>query len=262
MRHDRLQRFLRLSSLLMLLIGGLSGCSAVGYVKALNPTLFGMEQIAANIYADSAMPDEARRGLVTNVVEAKDRIAEVYGVAVSTPEIVACSTQTCFESFGGGRQRALTFGNRVLLSPRGSTVHIVSHEWSHAELNARLGWLTRWVLGDLPSWFDEGLAVAVSGEPMHSEEVWQTVEQRALPRPELTELISNGDWSRAVVRYGDVQAAIEGNPDHPMVVYPMVGHEVRGWLAQNGRPGLLALIERLRNGDRFDAAYKQPLPSD
>ncbi len=153
-----------------------------------------MEQIAANIYVDSAMPDEARRGLVNNVAEAKSRIAEVYGVAISTPEIVACSTQTCFESFGGGRQRALTFGNQMLLSPRGLTVHIVSHEWSHTEMNARLGWLTRWVLGDLPSWFDEGLAVAVSGEPMHSEEVWQTVEQRGLPRPELTELISNGDW--------------------------------------------------------------------
>ncbi|UEM24879.1 hypothetical protein JL100_034645 (plasmid) [Skermanella mucosa] len=245
----------------MLFIGGLGGCSAVGYAKALNPELFGMERIAEGIYVDSSMSDEVRRALVTNVAEARSRIAEVYGAAVSTPDIVACSTQSCFESFGGGRQRALAFGDRMLLSPRGSTVHMVSHEWSHTELSARLGWLTRWVLGDLPSWFDEGLAVAVSGEPMHSEEVWRTVERRALPRPELTELMSNGDWSRAVVRYGDVQAAIEGNPDHPMVVYPMVGHEVRGWLARNGRAGLLALIERLRNGDRFDAAYRQPLPS-
>jgi hypothetical protein len=255
-QHDRLWGFVRFAALLVLLGMGLGGCSAVGYAKALAPTMFRMERVEANIYVDDTMPEEARKAFIATVAEARVRLTGVYGTVVSTPDILACSTQHCFESFGGGRQRALAFGDRMLLSPRGTTVPMVTHEWSHTELLARLGWFTKWIAGDLPAWFDEGLAVATSDEPLHSEEVWRAVEQRGLPRPALGELVSLTEWNRAVVRYGDAKAAMDDDPEHLMVIYPMAGHEVRQWLARAGRAGLLTLIDGIRNGERFDAAYR------
>jgi hypothetical protein len=245
----------------MVVAGGLAGCSTIGHAKAFAPDLFGMEAVTPNLHVDADMTPEARLNLIASVTEAEARVAAVYGSVQSKPDIVACSTRKCFESFGGGRQRALAIGGTILLAPRGNTTSMIAHEWSHTELHARLGWIALWITGDLPAWFDEGLAVAVSGDPLHSEEVWRVVEQSQSPRPLLTNLVTLSDWNRAVVTYGDVAASMAaenetGTPAPPMVVYPMVGHVVRGWLKDAGQAGLLALIAQVREGGAFGPAYR------
>jgi hypothetical protein len=153
---------------------------------------------------------------------------------------------------------AKVYGNRILLSPRGPDWHFLAHEWSHAEIRQRMSfgaWLR------LPQWFDEGLAVAISEAPEHSEAHWQWLLAKHIPHPspqDLRSYQSLHQWLAAVGRYGEkdnVARKAQGLPEiRP--VYAAAGHEVRPWLAAAGTPGLLKLIQRLNEGEEFAPVYQ------
>lgn len=85
------------------------------------------------------------------------------------PRLVVCATQESFNRRIGadprGRATGAVFLNRIYLSPRsfdeGAHSGVIRHELSHLHLRQHLGAL-RGVLG-IPRWFQEGLAVHVSG---------------------------------------------------------------------------------------------------
>lgn len=98
---------------------------------------------------------------------------------------------------------ARVFGQRILQSPRGLNCHFLAHEWSHAEMSTRLT-LLAWKR--MPQWFDEGLAVALSEAPEHSENHWQFLINTHIPRPTRDELLnyqSLQQWLAGVHRFGD-----------------------------------------------------------
>ena len=99
----------------------------------------------------------------------------------------ACVTEKCYAAFGGRGSVARVFGQRILLSPRGLNWHFLAHEWSHAEMSTRL---TLFAWKRMPSWFDEGLAVAISEAPEHSENHWQFLINTHIPRPTRDELLT------------------------------------------------------------------------
>lgn len=178
----------------------------------------------------------------------------MYGTIISTPDIIACSTEVCFHKFGGKSSRARNYGGSTFLfSPRGLTPQIISHEWSHNELYVRVDsiWKTR----NIPQCFDEGLAVVVSHEPSHSQQVWQRIKQKGLPVPSLNELLSLTDWYTAIEKYGDHQRS-KSNPEKLKVVYATSGNEVRQWLNQVGQKGLLQLIKPIKSGEEFTVTYQ------
>lgn len=230
--------------------GGFVFRNELRLLRVFAPEAFGMITAGDGLYVDPAMTAEqtaAVRGLRQS---AEDRLREAFQDVITAPSIIACATEECFRSFGGNAQRALSFGDRaILLSPRGLTLPILTHERSHNELYARL-WGWRGAFLTVPRWFDEGLAVVVSNEPTHSEAVWNDIERLGLARPALTELIGFGDWGRAVRTYGN------GNPQSLKIVYATAGHEVRRWYAKAGPAGLARLIVQIRAGQDFDSAYR------
>ena len=153
--------------------------------------------------------------------------------------------------------KAKVYGNSILLSPRGLNCHYLAHEWSHDELRTRLTFRAWW---QLPQWFNEGLAVAISEAPAHSEAHWQFLVDSGISRPTRAELLSYQtlrQWLDAVHHYGIVpnkerkaKGLAEIRP-----VYTAAGHEVRPWLAQAGTQGLLELIQRLNEGQVLDEVY-------
>ena len=48
----------------------------------------------------------------------------------------------------------------------GSFDHLLAHEFSHVELHAQIG-VFRLLMGAIPAWFDEGLAVIVADDPRY-----------------------------------------------------------------------------------------------
>ncbi len=243
----------------LLAVSLLCGCSVLQGGKLLAPESFGFTQVAPSIYVEAGADKTAGSNLRAAVNKAEEAIRLAYGTVNSHPVVHACITEECYEAFGGRGSVAKVYGDRILLSPRGLNWHFLAHEWSHAEMRSRLTLHAGW---HLPQWFDEGVAVAISEAPEHSESHWQFLVAANVPRPtreELHTFKSLRQWLDAVHRYGEdknVQRKAKGEPEiRP--VYSAAGHELRHWLAEVGSPGLLALIARLNDGEDFESAYQK-----
>ncbi|WP_285774039.1 LuxR C-terminal-related transcriptional regulator [Microtetraspora sp. NBRC 13810] len=194
------------------------------------PGCYGMKQVRPGLYLEPGLP-AARERQVTEVVDAAGRrVADFYGGRRSSPDILACLTDTCYQKIGGGRERGIAVLNRaVMLSPNGIDPVIAAHEMSHVELHARLGSGA----GPMPQWFDEGLAVVVSGDPRYLKPETagnrcRVSTQEALPR-------TLDDWLRTAKADRDT--------------YAKAACRVSRWLQANGGSrAVLELIEHLAGG--------------
>ncbi len=237
--------------LLIAFVLTIEGCSSFRGVKTYAPTYFGMERIADHVFVDKTMQERLRSNLLVQYKVAENNIRIVYGDIQTHPNVVACSTENCFRRFGGNAERAKSFGSdALLLSPRALTAPLISHEWSHNELYSRFDDIKQ-----IPTWFDEGLAVTISKEPTQSEKAWLEIIASGIPTPKLDELTTLEDWLKAVNKYGE-HKIIKENPRRLKAVYATAGHEVRPWLNCAGSKGLLELIKLTNSGKNFYNSYK------
>lgn len=246
--------------LFFVLLVFLCGCTDINRAKAylLPPTALGMEEVAPKVFANEEMSLVQREDFSRIVIEARRKISDFYGGILSQPEILACSTEECFVGLGGGKPRGIDLGkSKILISPRGLTVPILTHEWSHAELRTRMDAKMDGVFGisSIPTWFDEGLAVVVSEEPNHSEKVWEEIVAAKIAAPNIEDLVSLKEWNKAVGQFGDADCAM-GILGKFYVVYATAGHEVRKWYLRVGRAGLLKLIDKVKSGEDFEKSFK------
>ncbi len=230
-----------------------SGCSTLKSTRVFTPETFGMEKISEKIYVDKDMSDTLRLDLKESYKDARQRVVHVYGGIHSNPDVIACSTEKCFQKFGGITARAVSFGSTAfLLSPRGLTPEIISHEWSHNELYVRIDSFLKW--RKIPQWFDGGLAVVVSNEPTHSQAAWDEIRRSNVPVPTLDELVTLKDWHKAIKKYGEYKST-ENNPEKLRVVYATAGNEIRQWYRATGQKGLQDLIRAVKSGEHFSDIY-------
>jgi len=222
-----------------------SGCNTMKQKQArlLDPTSYGMEQIAPRVYVGKEILADQRKQLLQSVETARQRVAAFYGGLVSDPTIYGCATRECIEFFGGMGDGYAVKATGILLWPKSLIPEAIAHEWSHIELYARLD--GRW--GGMPGWFNEGLAVVVSDLPHHSEAVYQEAVSSGYPIPLLSDLAGR-QWTPSFMKRYE-------NPKGLNIVYSTVGHEVRMWYQRVGQQGLLKLIEALKSGERFSAVY-------
>ncbi|TFW06799.1 hypothetical protein E4K72_09730 [Oxalobacteraceae bacterium OM1] len=252
----------RLNLTLLFALTLLSGCSVLQGGELYAPETFGLVPVAPNVYIERDADDRTKAILSDAAVRAHAAITHTFGDAQAAPVINACVTERCFWSFGGRGEFAKVYGKRILLSPRALNWHFIAHEWSHAEMSTRLN-VFAWKR--MPQWFDDGLAVTVSEAPEHSEQHWRFLVESNIPRPgpdELHSLKSLGQWLDAVRRYSDnknIERRARGEQEIHSV-YAAAGHEVRPWLVAAGTPGLLALIQRLNDGETFERAYDAGSP--
>ncbi|MEW5823998.1 MAG: hypothetical protein AB1766_06580 [Pseudomonadota bacterium] len=235
----------------------LAGCANVKGLKLLAPEPFGLRALAPDVYIESSADEQAVLDLHSALFRAREAVHVAYGGVASHPIVHACVTEDCYARFGGQGSRAKVYGDYILLSPRGLSWHFLAHEWSHAELRTRLNFRAWWAL---PVWFDEGLAVAVSEAPEHSEAHWQFLVANDIPRPSREALLActtGRQWLDAVRRYGERPNAERRARGEPEIrpVYAAAGHELRLWLSRVGDAGLRSLIERLNDGESFERVY-------
>jgi hypothetical protein len=251
-RNKDLNRKFSLIVILLLAVV-LTGCSTARKFKVMLPAgWIGMENLAGDVYVDPTMKTEQRRNLLAEVAKAKTKTIAIWGSIETKPEIYACSSETCFQSFGGSTNRANAIGNsKILLSPRALNAAMISHEWSHNELYQRVGGFMPW--RRIPNWFDEGVAVIVSADERHGEAAWLEIDRNDIETPGLDVLTTHHEWIAAVKKYRNPQI----NPDNLSVVYATAGHEVRVWYKTAGQRGLLYVIAQVKDGAPFDKAYEQ-----
>ncbi|GIH60532.1 hypothetical protein [Microbispora siamensis] len=201
------------------------------------PGCYGLERLAPDVYAESGLPPFRRRQVVATVEEAERRVRAFYGGRQASPRILACLSDRCYRRIGGGGERGVAVLNRaVMLAPNGVDPVIASHEMSHVELHDRL------VTNDaVPQWFDEGLAVLVSGDPRYLAP--DTAADRCLATTDAALPVTLDAWLRAA---GADQRT-----------YAKAACRVSRWVTANGGPhAVLDLVRRLNAGETFGAVTK------
>jgi hypothetical protein len=238
-------------ALLAACAASLTACGALHNARMWFPNASGMDEVNARLYVEPAMSGPQREALQHQIELGRAQVEAFYGSVTTTPYFVACVTTQCAVRFGSYGEPATAFGDMAIrLSRSGRLTQLVAHEWSHAELFRRAGGWRH--IGKIPRWFDEGVAVVVADEALHSPANWQEIARRGMPTPPLTELVSRSDWAAAVRKYGETRG---DDPSNLRVVYSTAGHEVRTFLACAGSAGVGAVLDAVRAGEPFGAAY-------
>lgn len=235
----------------------LGGCSDLAGAKLLLPERYGLTKVEDGLYIEKGSSEESKSHLRSAMSDAEAAIKAAYGSVQSKPIVNACLTEECYRKFGGMGSKAKIYGSYILLSPRGFDWHFLAHEWSHDELRHRLT-LTAWYR--LPQWFDEGVAVAISEAPEHSEAHWEYLGKENVSRPDRAQLMTYKtlrEWLNAVNLYGETENADRKARGESEIrpVYTAAGHELRLWLGERPSDKLLPIIEKLNSGQPFDIAY-------
>lgn len=205
------------------------------------PTCFGFERIGSGVYVQGARSPDAQTASAHVVDEGRAKVRAFYRQLESAPEILLCATDACYKRAGGGASRGMALLDRALvLSPRGLNSTIAAHELAHVELHARLG-LVKTMRRDIPQWFDEGLAVYVSGDPRYIAAAGTA--DRCLVAESYEALPSTR------------QAWVENAASRDL--YAKAACRVSRWLARKGgAPAAIELIRRVADGQSFEAAYR------
>ena len=229
----------------------LTGCGTFHSARMWFPKASGMDEVDPQLYVEPVMSSKQRHEVQQQINIGRAVVEAFYGEITTKPYFVVCLTTECNDRFGSYGQPAASYGDLAIrLSFKELARPVVAHEWSHAELYRRAGgW---WYARKIPRWFDEGVAVVVANEPLHSEANWREIERQALPIPKLDELISFSDWGVAVKRYGETAGDVPGNLH---VVYTTAGHAVRAFLSCTGPSGVAAVLGAVRSGAAFNDAF-------
>jgi hypothetical protein len=156
---------------------------------------------------------------------------------------VACWTAQCQHRLKA-RAPAVSYGSYgIRLSPEGIDAVLLSHEFSHIELHRRMG-LRQFLFGDMPAWFDEGLAVVVANDSRYLPPE-ETSGSRCREEPGADLPVTGKDWSRSA------------GADHGL--YAHAACRVLLWMdANGGRPAVLKLLDGMAAGQRFAELYADP----
>lgn len=209
-------------------------------VTLLVPSMAGFVQAAPDVWVEGGTNAETRDTVVRAVALANQRLRGFYGAQAGRPIVLACSTLNCFRRSGGIGHGTTYFGNRVLLGPSALNVVKVTHELSHVELAARVGALR--ILLRVPQWFDEGLAVMISDDPVFEERKWLSATGGGTRAPDLHRLATLRGWLTLTKVDGQLS-------------YGTARHEVARWYARVGLGGLEHMFAMLRDGSDFEVAY-------
>ncbi|TDD47402.1 hypothetical protein E1286_17895 [Nonomuraea terrae] len=212
------------------------------------PGCYGLTELEEDVYGEAGMSDQQRAQVRLAVKEARERVADFYGGRVSSPTLLTCVTEACYERIGGGKERGVAVLNRsVMLSPRGVDPVIASHEMSHVELHTRLESGV-----EIPQWFDEGLAVVVSDDarylapkPATDGRLTGNPADRCLTAPTGSLPVTLDQWLTAASKDAGT--------------YAKSACAVSRWLhANGGRTALASLISRLNAGEPFPSLVPPP----
>lgn len=80
------------------------------------PACFGMREVAPGLYAAAETPAAQREGLVRVTAAARQRVDGFCGGRRTSPTVVACPDEACYERIGGGGERGAAVLDRAVIS--------------------------------------------------------------------------------------------------------------------------------------------------
>ncbi|GAA0420559.1 hypothetical protein Aca07nite_11600 [Actinoplanes capillaceus] len=189
------------------------------------PQCYGLSSLGDGVYAE--VDDDTYRRMIA---AANQRVASFYGGRTSSPRVLICSTTDCYHRIGGGAEKGQALRTwALMLSPAGADETIAAHELAHTELRQRLGDAA----DQVPYWFNEGLAVLVSGDARY--------------------LRAEDEVDRCRMPYDEAVRVVEQSRDQATErTYMQAACVVSRWAGEQGGPAAVSrLIDDLRAGKSF-----------
>ena len=202
----------------------------------------GLDEVTSGILATGDVPIDQRRDFFRLHEEAKLRITNTFGATRASAVIVIGSTEALRDLIPGAGSHASTidipYRSCVVVGPNGHDVNVLAHEALHAEIHQRVGHWYR--LTQIPTWFDEGLAMQVDFRERYQ---WS---------------LRFGAVDRGTVKQWTSRSQFFSGDDEELTRhYAMAKEEVGRWVQELGREDVYGFLERVRRGDRFTETYER-----
>lgn len=214
---------------------GMMAATAMAGAQGL-PTRKGMSQVVPGLWVDNSATAEEVAAVRKRIGTASAKVQKYLGAAQSV-EWWICASKPCDQA-NGMKARGMTYGASLITlnanASRDSGVYV--HELTHATLHGALpmgGLFSK----ALPLWFDEGVAVILSGEPP------KAARKAACEKPQ------KGPQKGALPRNAQEFNRMAPDAKRALPVYTRSACAVRDWLAE-GR-GMQDLLPMLKAGRRL-----------
>jgi hypothetical protein len=203
------------------------------------PSCYGFESLAPQVFLQNGASATEKSRVAGIIVEARDRVRSFYGSLEAAPRILICETEECYRRWGAVRavRRSCAV---IFLSPRGIDAVIASHEMSHTQIHRRIGFIHS-LLGDVPEWFVEGVAVVVSDDRRYLAS--PDAADRCLVKPDGPLPTTLAAWIRNA---------------GPQQLYAKSACQVIRWMeSRGGSEAVVRILRDVAAGAAFDVAYRQ-----
>jgi hypothetical protein len=208
------------------------------------------------VFLAPQIPVGHREWVLLEIAQAKSRIDSMYDGHRSDPTVIVCATpeqyeQYCNSSEGAGCSLGTPWGSSyVIVNLNGVNTDVISHELSHTELLARLGWWN--VTFNIPQWFNEGVALMADRRFVKEED---PVDRY---RAYMDEWLYQTGGAQIILELDEIrtlQGFFKGNSKHVMTAYMTAGLEVSFWVAHGDKDPLSLFLDRMASGYSFADAY-------
>jgi len=119
-------------------------------------------EIAPNIFVSNSFNLDQKENLFSKITLGKSRVNNTFGQMISDPKVVITTNENEAFDFGSnkyGKALLTPLGQCIVFGPEGQNIDVIAHEYTHAEVHYRVGWLKHFL--NVPIWFNEGVALLV-----------------------------------------------------------------------------------------------------
>ncbi len=119
-------------------------------------------EIAPNIFVSDSFNLNQKDKLLSKITLGKSRVNTTFGQMISNPKVVFTTNESEASVFGSniyGSALLTPLGQCIVFGSKGQNIDVIAHEYTHAEVHHRVGWLKH--LLNVPIWFNEGVALLV-----------------------------------------------------------------------------------------------------
>ncbi|MBB1269525.1 hypothetical protein [Shewanella sp. SR44-3] len=149
-------------------------CELIEYAKHAE-----YSEISPNVFASHAFNRDQKNTLLAMIELGKSRVNQTFGNMIANPKVIIAANDIEAAEFGAnafGKALLTPLGQCIILGPKGQNIDVVAHEYTHAEVHHRVGWLNH--LLNVPIWFNEGVALLVDfREPYLLDNITLSAEQ-------------------------------------------------------------------------------------
>ncbi len=184
----------------MLLLSGVSQRHALAceFIEYSNYT-----EIAPNIFVSASFNLAHKEELLSQIALGQSRVNTTFGQMIAHPKVVITTNESEASDFGANKYASALLtplGQCIVLGPEGQNIDVIAHEYTHAEVHHRVGWLKH--LFNVPIWFNEGVALLVDFRKPY------LLENIDLPSKEV-EFVKNNEFNFSIGHYQAARVLVD-----------------------------------------------------